>query len=78
MILTTLSMSGTESLSHMFHSASSPNRDTILVSSYLPADEYSLRYAAVESARTDDDASYRIHSQVKAGKRPRTGEERVG
>ena len=63
MSLPTMSMSGAELLKHMPYSAEGP---------------CSLRYAAVESARTDDDASYRIHSQVKAGKRPRTGEERVG
>ena len=52
MSLPTLSISGA-SLTHMSISASAP---------------CSLRYAAVESARTDDDASYRIQSQVEAEK----------
>ena len=38
----------------------------------------SLTYAAVESARTGDDASYRIHSQIKAEERTRPVEEGVG
>ena len=37
----------------------------------------SLKYAAVESARTDDDASYRVQSQIEAEERP-PGEEGVG
>ena len=64
MSLLTLSMSGAVALKPiMSHSAEGP---------------CSLKYAAVESARTDDDASYRVRSQVKAGKRPRPGEEGVG
>ena len=63
MSLPNLSMSGAELESHMFTSAESP---------------CSLTYAAVESARTDDDASYRVRSQVEAEERPRPGEERVG
>ena len=61
--LPTLSISGADSLSHMSTSAESPCL---------------LKYAAVESARTDDDASYRIQSQIKAEERPIPGEEGVG
>ena len=50
--LPSLSISGAVSLKHMAYSAESP--------------PCSLTYAAVESARTDDDASYRVRSQVEA------------
>ena len=52
MSLPTLSMSGAELMLHMSLSALTP--------------PCSLKYAAVESARTDDDASYRVRSQVEA------------
>ena len=55
MSLPTLSMSGDELAPHV-----SPH---VLISALDPC---SLRYAAVESARTDDDASYRVQSQVEA------------
>ena len=51
MSLPTMSISGAEFMVHVLISASGP---------------CSLRYAAVESARTDDDASYRVQSQVEA------------
>ena len=47
-------MSGADSIAllHMLHSADGP--------------PCSLTYAAVESTRTDEDASYRVRSQVEA------------
>ena len=63
MSLPTVSMFGAERVLHKSHSAESP--------------PCSLKYAAVESARTDDDASYRVQSQIEAEERP-PGEEGVG
>ena len=64
MSLPTMSMSGAELLRHMPYSADAP--------------PCSLTYAAVESARTDDDASYRVRSQVEVEEMPSPGEEGVG
>ena len=65
MSLHTLSISGAENeLLHMVNSTEGP--------------PCSIKYAAVESARTDNDASYRVRSQVEADERPRPGEEGVG
>ena len=62
MSLPILSMFG-DSILHMSNSADAP--------------PCLLKYAAVESARTDDDASYRVQSQIEAEERP-PGEEGVG
>jgi hypothetical protein len=43
---------------------------------YIAEGFSSFKYAAVESAMTDDDASYRVHFQVEAKER-RSGKEGV-